>query len=82
MKLCHLGEVFVLSLALKLCSFDACQLFAWSSLKQRSFEADLSKIKHIKMMMCHLIAEINSGRCIPNGTKFQAVKSSFKIFGI
>ena len=33
-------------------------------------------------MMCHLTAKINIGRCIPNGTKFQAVKSSFKNFRI
>ena len=43
-----------LSLGLKLRSFDACQLFAWSSLKRHSFGANLEKIKHVNMHMCHL----------------------------
>ena len=50
-----------LSLGLKLCSFDACQLFAWSSLKRRSFGADLAKIKHVSMHMCHLTEKTNRG---------------------
>ena len=54
-------EVFVLILGLKRRSFNACQLFTWSSLKQSSFWADLAKIKHISMMMCHLTAETNRG---------------------
>ena len=53
--------VFVLILGLKRRSFNACQLFTWSSLKRHSFWADLAKTKHISMMMCHLTAKINHG---------------------
>ena len=58
-------------------SFDVYQLFSWSSLKWRNFEIDLAKIKHISMMMCHLIAYSNCRRWIANGTKLRGVKSNF-----
>ena len=79
-------EVFILSLGLKLHSFDACQLFTCSSLKWRSFGVDLAKKKKKKcismILMCHLTTKINCGGWIANGTKLQGVKSSFWNFGV
>ena len=46
------------------------------------FRADLTKIKHISKMMCHLTAKSNRKGRIDNETKLWGIKSNLWNFGV